>query len=166
MFISQQTLTFLWNFTTYVQLIVTDICKVLRYRTSLMVLFSSSTLSSTSSRTSQRTECVSVIKINNDRVSSYMYIGLPVSILLVVPDYSGDRNIGTNSDKYSKHEIQPQWIRRVSCFFVRANRQTDMTRLMVTFRSFVGKAPKKRKYSPLTKCTFFPHILWGLQLSK
>jgi hypothetical protein len=150
--ISQQTSTFLWNFTTHVQSIVTDICKVLRYRTSLTVfltfrsldgVFSSSTLSSTLPRTSQRTEFVSVIKINHDKVLSYMYGGLYVSILLFLSDYSRDRNTETYFLKYSKPVIRLKWIRWTSRFFVRANRRTDMTRLIVTLGSFSRKASKK-----------------------
>jgi hypothetical protein len=128
MFISQQALTFLWNFTTYVQSIVIDICKVLRYRTSLMVLFSSSTLSSTSSRISQRTEFVSVIKINHGWVLSYMYVGLHVIILLFVSDYSRGRNIGTNFGKYSKLEIQPHnyYSNKMHTFIIKSIRYHNL----------------------------------------
>ena len=71
-----------------------------------MVFFSSSTLSSTLPRTSQRTEFVSVIKINHDKVLSYMYGGLYVSILLFLSDYSRDRNTETYFLKYSKPVIR------------------------------------------------------------
>ena len=125
------------------QSIVIDIYKVLKYLTSLMVLFLSSTISSTSSPTSQWTQFVSVKKINHGRVLSYTYVGRHVSILLFLSDYSRDRDIRTNFGKFSKHEIQRQWIRQISRFFVRANRRTDMTRLTVTFHSFLLKAPKK-----------------------